>query len=555
VTVLAVAMILATPATIEAFERDPDRRRWRIMPTVDEALETVDELAAAGPVDLWLEEGLVADLPRPMQASAGWRIDLDAAEVLACMRSDGQVRRVHRFEADAAAGSMPRGVVPDVFIAVVEHLEAQPLERLLSLSGLDEARQWRCRDAAAAVARGGRLCIMRCRGAPVRLGPNDLVVHHASRTRLAEPGHSLIIDRDRPLWTSVSPAFAACFGCPAVRDGRVIHGHDPLESRPTVVISLEAEHTLPDLDGGYFLHRLIVPAAGVREAGACHGLEHLVTGHVHVDRVDGPLDPSDLEKDFGVMVEHRDSRGASLAMLLENVSDDRIDRVFGMPRDAMVGFPSMRRQLAVWLPDELGLAPSRVPGFSPPAALRCLRRLVLPEAASLATFPSSPGHGLPHAWMISHLALLLAMLEDVPPLGPCTAAILHDIGREHDAEDDRHAEAGASIASRIIPSMMSAALNPTATLLAVEAIAGHSLADKAPHPTAAILRDADRLPLAWERGPDPSGFATTWGLRLAAAGVDGAERAFRRVFGVPLFETAGVDTDERVDVRRPGPSR
>ena len=76
--------------------------------------------------------------------------------------------------------------------------------------------------------------------------------------------------------------------------------------------------------------------------------------------------------------------------------------------------------------------------------------------------------------------------------------------------------------------------------MVVEAVARHAHVDQARDDVSAIVRDADRLALAWEHGVAPSRFATAWGLRLAHAGPAAAESCFRQILHTPLWDTVGL---------------
>jgi hypothetical protein len=211
-----------------------------------------------------------------------------------------------------------------------------------------------------------------------------------------------------------------------------------------------------------------------------------------------------------------------------------------MGRPEVRDYASHRRQLATWLPDELGVQPSRVPSFEPVAVLRLLRRCILPEIASMIRYADTPAHGIRHAWMVSHLALLIALLEDQPPVAPIVAAALHDCGRVGDDDDPHHPEIAAQVAGRILPRLRSASLCRARAAMVVEAVARHANVDQARDDVSAIVRDADRLALAWEHGVAPSRFATAWGLRLAHAGPAAAESCFRQILHTPLWDTVGL---------------
>jgi hypothetical protein len=535
-----LAILDATSLAAQRVAAATGPMRVQIAPTFTDAVTMADELAERGYPELHVDGPLLQQLDRPVHVALGTRADLGPHEVLACMQAEGRVRRVIcRDEAHLPQVLEQEGTTA---ILVVEGLDRVGLEQLLVRVDLHDSHRWRCRDAVDARVAGGTLCSMACAERSIDGGDGPAVMFHASPEPLGSSGRTLAIAPTRPLWASPSAAFAACFGVDAIRRGALTHGFDALAPLGRVTVGLDDERDALALSGEYYLHELRVPRGGRRPAGGCRGHEYLVQGDIELLEVSGSLRTDRLPHDFGILVEQASPADPDLRALMARVPEGRVRSVFDMPSALMETLPSLRRQLAVWLPDELDTRPSGIPHFEPPAALRLLRRCILPEIAGRVRFAESPAHGFEHAWVVAHLALLIAMLEDQPPIAPMVAAVLHDSGRHDDGDDVHHPQVGARIASDVVPSLGSAGLSARRCAAVADAIASHSAASLPPHSVAAILRDADRLGLAWQRGPRPALFATEWGLKLAHAGPRAAELSFRRIFGVPLWDTAGLCT-------------
>lgn len=509
--------------------------------SVEDAIDYVDDLAEAGSVELSIEACLCEPRSRPPHVPAGYRIDLHVGEILACMQAEGRVRSLSWIETASAATSADHRNI----IAVTQFLSDDVLEKWMIAKSLDSELRWRCRDAALASRQGGAKCRTACRDRSLLPADGFAEMFHGSDLRLPVSDGVLSVNPQRPLWVSPARSFAACFGCRMVRNGDVIQGYDALHPDPRVVVSLPRPLSrVPESSDPIYIHRILVPLQALHSAGTCRALEFQVFSDVQVIDCEGPFSQSDLCREFGVVVESPLNPDFKLNELMDQVSLERIRTVFGMSPADMLQYPSLRRQLVTWLPDELDLRPSEVPGFEPAAALRLLRRCILPQLAERVRFPESYGHGLHHAWQISHLAMLLSILEERPPIAPAVAAALHDAGRIGDDEDEFHPFSGAQIASAVLRSGSVAGLSSERVSMVSRAIEVHSEHTAVENPIQAILRDADRLPLAWERGVESRLFATTSGLRLAHAGPGAAEAAFRRIFRAPLWDTVGFDSHE-----------
>jgi hypothetical protein len=339
------------------------------------------------------------------------------------------------------------------------------------------------------------------------------------------------------LWASPSRAFAACFGMACVREGRAMHGLDLLAPRAKVTVSVDIDTIMRELDDSWMaMHCIQVPARSAVCAGVCSHLEFLVDGLVDVTHIER-MRTADALMRFQVQVEHPET-GYDGMFSECDLSEAVWEGLLGCARIEVERYASLRRSAAAWLPDALGRPPSSIPFFTPALSARLLRRAVLPEIGASVSFPDC-GHGERHAYVISHLALLIAVLEDIPPIAPAIAGALHDIGRTGDAADSDHPSRGAAVAKNLVPTLRSAALPSEACAAVVSAIESHSEDGPASCPVSAVLRDADRLPLAWERGFDARHFSTGVGRAIAQGGPPAAERLFREQFGQCLFDTVG----------------
>lgn len=425
-----------------------------------------------------------------------------------------------------------------VFIAT--SLSERLLERLLASTSVHEWHAWRCRDARNAAGLGASLVDMCCRDRSSWPREASWSVFHASGDAIGSVGELVRSQAGRSLWVSPSESFAACFACSEVRAGSVIHGYDPLGPAPQVVISAMPER-LVGLGAAevFYLHRIRVNSCNLRAAGECHGFEWVLTGEGVIEAVEGPISVARLFDRFGVRRETVTPANDKWLGWLNRVSDERLLAAFAMSRADLASYESLRRQVSTWLPDECRVSPDLVGREEPAAVIRHLRRCVLPEAATRLQYAESPAHGLQHAWIVSHLAALLATMEDEPPLAPMAAAVFHDCARLGDDDDDDHPRRGAAATELVLPQMRSLVLPAESIQEVVGAIGRHSLHDRPRTRIEALLRDADRLPLAWERGAVPGFFSTASGLYFATRSARAAEEAFRQVFSMPLFDSIG----------------
>ena len=505
----------------------------RVVGSIAQALEHAEALAT--PVALTLVAPHGPAERRPAHALFGQREGLADAERLRAMIDEGTVELAAWLPfTPQHPAAIERACAQAAMLVVTACAASDRLERWLQLADADVSTAWICRDAGEALRRGGRTVEMRCSHAPASPGKGAARMFHAGPQPLGPPGS---FEPHAPLWVSPSPAFAACFGLPCVREGHALHGLDLLAPQPRVTVSADAERLAMELSSARtMLHALQVPAHAVESAGACPRLEYLLRSTARLIEAQ-PVRVQDLLDSLQVRLETPDDRFAgSLAGF--DIHEDRWRAVIGADRTQAERFASLRRAACAWLPDAAMCAPSAVPGFDAAVTLRLLRRAVLPEIADAVRLPSG-GHGERHAWLISHLALLLALEQDLPPVACAVAGALHDAGRRGDDDDPAHPARGAAIARAVVPHLRMASLATHACEAVAAAIESHS--DEAPTacPIGAVLRDADRLGLAWERGYDARFFATDAGHRLARAGPEAAEAAFRRRFGACLFDTVG----------------
>ena len=515
-----------------------------LVPTIVHAIDALDsEMGRTGPPKVTLLARIMPSIVRPHHAAFGSRIGRHPSELLRIMLDDGHVSDITCVNPSGVAEAAIRddAMAADGMLIAVAGTTSDVTEvrRLLDATGMGDFERWGCLDAASNPARAPSR--MRTSEAALVGRAGMALVYHAAGQRLAPPCTKVSPRHDLPLWTSSSRAFAACFGVPAVRLGQVIHGVDVLAHHPHVTISGTCEEICrARQECNFWLHRLEVPHASLQKRGDCGAYEYVVDQPVEIRSVEGRFDAEELVR-MGVVFEHADE-GGELAEWIRAapISDQEWTSVVGAAAVDVARLPSLRRAASIWLPDRLGTAPSNVPGFDPLIALRLLRRALLPELDARGAFGSAPGHGSSHAWTIAHLALLLAVAEDHPPLAPMVAAALHDSGREDDGDDILHPDRSAKAAAVYLTDLQSAPLTASCRMATVDAIARHQSCAEPRTALEAVLRDADRLPLAWERGYEPRYFATASGHRLAASGPEAAESEFRERFGASLFWSEGV---------------
>lgn len=136
-------------------------------------------------------------------------------------------------------------------------------------------------------------------------------------------------------------------------------------------------------------------------------------------------------------------------------------------------------------------------------------------------------HGLQHCLDVGLLGILLANLNKVPATPIFLAALAHDLRR--DALKDHHNAPDSAVLCRELMNSCWAAYASKYDDEIVEAVACHSSMQQPSSITAAILRDADRLRLSWERGFDSRFFETEWGKEFAKRDSSFAENVLTRL--------------------------
>lgn len=136
-------------------------------------------------------------------------------------------------------------------------------------------------------------------------------------------------------------------------------------------------------------------------------------------------------------------------------------------------------------------------------------------------------HGLQHCLDVGLMGVLLAHLNDVPATPIFIAALAHDLRREG-PKDHHNAPDSALLCQELLEGSWSEYASNFDKEI-IEAVAGHSSAQPPLSTTAAILRDADRIRLSWERGFDERFFHTKWGKEFAQRDSSFAQNVFTRV--------------------------
>lgn len=509
--------------------------------------DAVDELAVLDrPEVVWIGGEAVPAIRPAVCGLGGAGID-SPAERLRALADDGAFRSVEWLPAlpeDRGPLGVP-SVLSDadrIYLSCCIAPTEDALRAACAALRMSEDDVWNCRDAWSEHRLGGSAC-------PMRFGPKSrrqlegrvILYHGRDGAPIGSPGRT-ITAHPAGIWGSPSRAFATCFAIPAVREGRLMHGLDLLQRQPEVVVSGDARSIRTALDRPCAaLHRLACDGSECRSAGACDGFELLVGGSVEIEAVEQDKCRALLFR-HGVRLEADEP--AAIGCLAAFGLDDAVWRAaFDEERETIERYPSLRRMASTWVVEHLQMQPTMVPALGPEHSLRYLRRLVLPELAERVELLDVAGHGERHAWLVAHLALLLAFESDAPPVSTALAGALHDALRVDDTDephgtDDDHATRGASGAMQIVRGMRSVHASDPMVETISQAIREHRCEDRPSSPTSACLRDADRLGLAWERGYEPRYFSTPVGRLLARSGPMEAERLFRLRFGEPLFGTA-----------------
>ncbi len=508
--------------------------------------DAVDELASLDHPDVvWIGTAAVPNRrPAVCGVGGGW-VD-SPQERLRALADDGAFRAVEWLPPMFEASGAPRvqSILCDadrMYLSCCIAPTEDALSAACKLLRMSEDQIWHCRDGWSEHRLGGSIC-------PMRFGPRSrrrmegraILYHGRDGAPIGMPSER--IDAAAGIWASPSRAFASCFAIPAVREGRLMHGLDLLQRQPEVVVSGDACSLRAAVDRPRAaLHRLVCKGSNCRPAGACDGLELLVSGSVDIEAIELD-DCRALLMRHGVRLE-ADETDAIGCLAAFGVDDAVWRAAFEVERETIERYPSLRRMASTWVVEYMQLPPRLVPGLRPEESLRYLRRVVLPELAERVGLAEVAGHGERHSWIVAHLALLLAFESDAPPVSTALAGALHDAFRVDDTDEphgtaDDHAVRGADNTTRIIRDMRSVHASVSMMEAVSQAIREHRREDCPSSPVSACLRDADRLGLAWERGYESRYFSTPAGRWLAAGGPSAAERLFRSRFGEPLFGTA-----------------
>lgn len=347
----------------------------------------------------------------------------------------------------------------------------------------------------------------------------------------------------RRLWVSPSSAFATCFAVSPYSNLGFYQGVDRVcGSIPSIYLSVPA-----GLEGilqrPCSLYEIAVPASDLREIGV-QGYEYVIHHEVDVRS----------ERQYDSCISALQDEGVELVTMktAKPLSTDLANRCrpfrhsveafVGMPLDMAICIPSKIWALQFWL-----YAREIEPLDIRHAHLLqdFLERIWLPAIAQRSRLPEHGYHSLSHCMQVALLGAFIALHEGTNPIPVALAGLLHDSGREGDAEDADHALAALSLADVAFGRELRNLLAPAHVVSLRGAIAGHTAGRRSPDPVVAACWDADRLRLAWERGVDPKFFTTRTGLELAKAGLDRTYSELAGVFGSRHFTVVNNSTARR----------
>ena len=477
---------------------------------------------------------------RPHWLGFGVRAELSPQQTLAAMLKEGRVGKI-QFTPPLNQASANHASLADLIVVLDSSSLSENAWAVITQCA-DESTLWRLRDCMNARALGGERC-----GEIARYGPpfpksGVAIFFHGTSSPLT----TICKKRDR-LWVSPSRAFAVCFAVNEIQSGQWMQGVDILLETPRVIVFVPDSESRQRLRGQpIYLHELRAQADQVEPAGNCARYEFRLDNALSHECIQSWPNAEAAFLELGVLVEIPDSHERTAHAIndcrLENILElhrPRCIEVIGATPQEILLYPSLRRSATSWIGDEAELPITEQPWFNATNLLRLLRRVLLPEAADRLAFANTQGHGANHAWLVSHLALLIAIENNQPPIAPTVAAIFHDCARISDDEDVTHAQLGSEKTRTALMGYAGAFFQDSAINNICAAIAEHSIVGTPCNTISSVLRDADRLSLAWERGVNPKYFHTKVGLAFAQGGTESAENAFRRRFGAPLFDTVG----------------
>lgn len=336
-------------------------------------------------------------------------------------------------------------------------------------------------------------------------------VYHGSSQKNLE----LIGDSSRRSFTSPSKRFAACFESDLVRNGELTMGLDLLQRDPdTVVITgHQAANLIQECLSGA-TYTVATPPDLYREPTGCVGLEF--TTSQTLQRVDvhsaalNQLANGDAALSV-VPVEELMAWPQSLSVEFLQA----FEKWMALDEQALRAFPSTPFFMSIYselFPNEPSV------DFSPLIFWERLasRELIPTAKAAGITTPANGYHSLQHCIDVALQAILIAHLENHDKACAFLAALAHDLSDE-DHPDSRTAPDSAQLTKTLLKAQWQDYSSDSDGMV-IDAILEHSSTKSPRSSLAAILRDADRVRLSWERGYDERFFSTNAGRQFASRG-------------------------------------
>lgn len=322
------------------------------------------------------------------------------------------------------------------------------------------------------------------------------------------------------LHLSPSPAFAACFGVNPTVDEGWFHGVDHLTEAHPFVYLVVPKDKVESLNQPIYLYSVSIPdTSSLFQVGSVSGFEY---GSNSAQPVKSCMSFSSAKEAFerlGVRIVDSQPLVCEDGVLLRKAKEERknVEEFFEMPVEVIQRLDHMYPLLYAYLVSAGKISPSE---FSPSYNFiwkNILERIVLP-----AVFPHSDNghngyHGMDHCHDVALAACHIALARGHAPLPALLAGALHDISR-NDLPSEDHAKEAAQKIPIILAGLgkgFLACVNPSEVAAAVHEHSNDSVPTSA---LSAILRDADRLRLAWERGFDRTFFVTEEGMNAARLG-------------------------------------
>ncbi len=357
-------------------------------------------------------------------------------------------------------------------------------------------------------------------------------------------GLNVLEPSEGKLFASPSPAFAASFGLPLYSNDGWIYGVETFVKEQPFTYILVPEGLESTLEAPMTLYTIIGHNKSFTPDGCVKGYEFSSKVPIPVASSHQFSTTREALDTFGIKYYLKSNKEHSfISPKLIELYSDEIENRFEMKITDIASIPFFAVNIAVFLIAFKGYRPSAFPWVDPAVWARLLSRGIMPILNSLYCTELSPYHGQEHAFSTSQQALQLALKLDINPIPPILAAVLHDIGRTSD-DEDQHAKNSALMAQVIIKDRFRLWIAESDAELVIAAIKNHTDGTHAQNLIEASLWDADRSRLSWEHGFNQRFYSTVFGAECGKRGEQFTKNAFSMLMKYGVHELKVEVTDQ-----------